>query len=267
MVGHGIKERFRGLPLVPGVGNALGTGGDGRIDHDAVMVVGDIRATGGDDEHLGGTLEGTRQAGRVGEVAASNADSPGCKISGLVDIAHANGDTVGGHSIKEVGNNSGARLSRSTGHDDQFEPPSISGIGFGLANPALFRMLADPSRAASAGAEAGMKVLATRVHRVASVGRLRVAESRAVNLIHAAGMGAVLSILSTPAALNDLGVGDAMYDAVLAAILTDAPALPVAGTTASAVAFRTVVPNLPSLTDAERALMTQWLDRAIDPAS
>lgn len=140
-------------------------------------------------------------------------------------------------------------------------------LGFGLANPALFRMLADPSRAASAGAEAGMQVLATRVHRVAQIGRLRVAEPRAVNLIHAAGMGAVLSILSMPAALQDVGLGDAMYDAVSAAILTDAPALPIAETTASAVTFRTVVPDLPSLTDAERALMRQWLDRAIDPAS
>lgn len=92
-------------------------------------------------------------------------------------------------------------------------------------------------------------------------------ESRAVNLIHAAGMGAVLSILSMPAALQDVGLGDAMYDAVLDAILTSAPVLPVAQSTASVVAFWAVVPDLPSLSDAERALMTQWLDRAIDAAS
>ncbi|WP_371667316.1 hypothetical protein OG985_06710 [Streptomyces sp. NBC_00289] len=33
---------------------------------------------------------------------------------------------------------------------------------------------------------------------------------------------------------------------------------------AAAVAFRTVVPRLPTLTDAERTLLSEWLDRAIE---
>ena len=53
-----------------------------------------------------------------------------------------------------------------------------------------------------------------------------------------------------------------MYTAVIRAILTDAPAHADDRATASSVAFRTIVPNLDKLTNAERALMTEWLDRA-----
>jgi AcrR family transcriptional regulator len=138
-------------------------------------------------------------------------------------------------------------------------------VGFGLANAALFGLLTDPSRAArrSPATAAGLEVLRARVHRVAAIGQLRVAERRAVELIHAAGTGAVLTLLAMPPQDRDLGLADAMYDAVLQSILTDVPALAGDNTTAAAIAFRTVVPRLPMLTDEERALLSQWLDRAI----
>lgn len=137
-------------------------------------------------------------------------------------------------------------------------------IGFGLANAALFGLIADPGRATrrSSATAAGLDVLRARVHRVAATGRLRVAERRAVELIHAAGIGAVLTLLAMPPQDRDLDLAGAMYDAVLQSILTDVPALAEDTTIAAAVAFRTVVPNLPKLTDEERALLSQWLDRA-----
>ncbi|KJK55387.1 TetR family transcriptional regulator [Saccharothrix sp. ST-888] len=136
-------------------------------------------------------------------------------------------------------------------------------LGFGLANAALFGLLTDPGRSTrSPAAAAGLEVLRARVHRVAAIGRLRVAERRAVELIHAAGTGAVLTLLAMAPQDRELDLADAMYDAVMQTILTDAPALAEDGTTAAAVAFRTVVPKLPMLTDAERALLSEWLDRA-----
>jgi AcrR family transcriptional regulator len=136
-------------------------------------------------------------------------------------------------------------------------------IGFGLANAALFALLTDPGRGTpSPAAAAGLKVLRARVRRVAAIGRLRVAERRAVELIHAAGTGAVLTLLSMPPEERAPDLADAMYDAVMQAILTDVPALAEDNTIAAAVAFRTVVPRLSMLTDAERALLSQWLDRA-----
>ena len=138
-------------------------------------------------------------------------------------------------------------------------------IDFALANAALFGLLTDPSRGArSPAAAAGLEVLRTRVHRVAAIGRLRVPERRAVELIHAAGTGAVLTLLATPPEHRDLDLADAMYEAVMRSILTDAPTLPANSTAAAAVAFRAIAPKLTILTDAERTLLAEWLDRAGD---
>jgi len=140
-------------------------------------------------------------------------------------------------------------------------------IGFGLANAALFGLLTDPSRADSPAAAAGLDVLRTRVHRVAAIGRLRVPERRAVELIHAAGTGTVLTLLAMPPQQRQLDLADAMYDTLMQSILTDAPPPAEDGTTAAAVTFRTVVPKLAALTDAERALMSEWIDRATGQAA
>ncbi|GAA0613528.1 TetR/AcrR family transcriptional regulator [Kutzneria viridogrisea] len=138
-------------------------------------------------------------------------------------------------------------------------------VGFGLANAALFGLLTDPSRGArSPVAAAGLEVLRTKVRRVAAIGRLRVPVGRAVDLIHAAGTGAVLTLLATPPERRDLDLADAMYEAVMRSILTDVPTLPSDSATAVTVAFRVLAPKLPMLTAAESALLSEWLDRAGD---
>jgi hypothetical protein len=73
-----------------------------------------------------------------------------------------------------------------------------------------------------------------------------------------------LALLSMPPENRDLDLADAMYEAVTRSILTDPPTLPEDDTTAVAVAFRAVAPKLPMLTDAERALLSEWLDRTDD---
>lgn len=138
-------------------------------------------------------------------------------------------------------------------------------IEFGVANAGLFALLNDPSRTTRSPAlAAGIEVLRARVRRVAAIGRLRVAERRAVELVHAAGTGAVLALLAMPPDERDLGLADAMYDAVMRAILTEPPARAEDGDTATVVAFRTVAPDLRKLTEAERTLLLEWLDRVID---
>jgi AcrR family transcriptional regulator len=137
-------------------------------------------------------------------------------------------------------------------------------IDFGLANPTLYVLLSDPGRALrSPAAQSGKRVLESRVHRVALTGRLRVSEQRAVDLIHAAGTGAVLTLLSTPSEQRDPGLADDLFDAVLRRIVVDAPQLPENEPTASAVALRAIAPQLDMLSDAERLLLGEWLDRAI----
>jgi AcrR family transcriptional regulator len=139
-------------------------------------------------------------------------------------------------------------------------------IAFGVANPALFRLLSDPDRALhSPAAQSGRRVLESRVHRVAVTGRLRVSERRAVGLIQAAGIGVIQTLLSTPPDQRDAGLAESMFQAVLRQILTDVPERPDGGPIATAVAFRAIAPQLDMLSEAERRLLAEWLDRALSP--
>src|ERR1700710_1013639 len=110
-------------------------------------------------------------------------------------------------------------------------------MAFGLANPTLFRLLSDPSRVVhSPAAQSGRQVLASRVHRIAVTGRLRVSEQRAVDLIQAAGIGAIQTLPSTPPEQRDPGLAQDMFLAVLGHILIDADERPEDGSTATTIA-------------------------------
>lgn len=138
-------------------------------------------------------------------------------------------------------------------------------IEFGLANPALFLLLSDPDRALrSRAAQSGRRVLESRVRRVAEAGRLRVSEHRAVGVIQAAGVGTIQTLLMTPAEHRDAGLADEMYEAVLHQILTDLPGRAVNEALAATIAFRALAPQLDPLSDSERRLLTDWLDRTIE---
>lgn len=138
-------------------------------------------------------------------------------------------------------------------------------VDFGLANPAVFRLLGDPHRALHSPAVlSGIRILESRVHRLATSGRLRVGEKRAVSLIHAAGIGVIQMLLETPPAERDLTLADTMFDAVAGQILT-APADKSAagGATVAAVTLRAGASGLDMLTAAERRLLAEWLDRIV----
>jgi AcrR family transcriptional regulator len=141
-------------------------------------------------------------------------------------------------------------------------------IDFGVGNPALFRLLSDPDRVRrSAAAHAGRQVLRTRIGRVAAAGRLRVSEERAIDLLQAAAVGAIQTLLAAAPAQRDPGLADSLYDAVLGQILTG-PATSVRADSdaAAAVALRARAARLGALTRAERHMLTEWLDRVIDAA-
>jgi len=137
-------------------------------------------------------------------------------------------------------------------------------IDFGLANAPLYALLHAPDRASrSPAADAGLDVLRARVRQVAAAGLLRVEERRAVDMIHAAGTGAILALLAEPAAERDLDLPDALLDAVLARILAARPAADDTSVRTVAVTFATVLGDLPALTEAERALMAEWVARSL----
>jgi len=137
-------------------------------------------------------------------------------------------------------------------------------VEFGLANPELYALLGTRDRSASSPATlAGIAVLRARVERLATAGLLQVDEERALMMIHAAGNGTVLALLAVPEQERDPGLADAMLDAVLHRICSTAPAVPDTTLTAVTVTFATAVPDLPGLTDAERAVLAEWLRRSL----
>ncbi|MGW4395298.1 TetR/AcrR family transcriptional regulator [Amycolatopsis nivea] len=136
-------------------------------------------------------------------------------------------------------------------------------LEFGLANPALYRLMTTRP-GPSPALEKSLAILASRVSRIASAGRLRVPEPLAAALIHAAGSGATLSLISTPPDSRDLAVSVAAREAVIAAISTDRPVSRTPGPAAAATALRAVLPQVSGLSAAEKALMGEWLDRITD---
>ncbi|MFF0344055.1 TetR/AcrR family transcriptional regulator [Kribbella sp. NPDC004875] len=138
-------------------------------------------------------------------------------------------------------------------------------IGFGLANPELFLLMyagTTPGHRPAA-AEAGFEILRTRIRNIAAAGRLQVDESLATELVHAAGTGAVLTLLATPEERRDPRLAEAMFDAVVAAIATPAqtPKTRDAGPTSAANALQAQLPELRMLTDGERHVLGEWLNR------
>ncbi|MCD2192358.1 TetR/AcrR family transcriptional regulator [Actinomycetospora endophytica] len=136
-------------------------------------------------------------------------------------------------------------------------------IGLALERPALYTLMyARPDGAGySPAARAAFAVLAALVRRIAVAGRLRVAEGRAVGLVHSTGTGTALSLIAVPPGKRDPGLSDAAREAVIAAITTDAPAAPEPGPLAAAISLRAALDQVDVLTDAERALLAEWLDK------
>ena len=133
-------------------------------------------------------------------------------------------------------------------------------VAFGLGHSAIFALMNRSTKPAlSSATAAGLAVLARRVHRVARAGRLRVAEERAVDLIHACGTGTVLALITKPPETRD-DLAAAAREAVMAAIL-DESRVEAGATAAMATGLRANLNDMPDLTPGERHLLDELLQR------
>ena len=136
-------------------------------------------------------------------------------------------------------------------------------VEFGLTNPALFALMSGTLRsgAESPAAAAGVAHLKRQITALAVAGRLRVHEDRAVDLLRASGRGTVLTLLEMPEDQRDLGLSALAREAVIAAIVTDLPSVQATGPAGAAIALRASLPEASALTQGERVLLKEWLDR------
>jgi AcrR family transcriptional regulator len=146
-------------------------------------------------------------------------------------------------------------------------------VGFGLANPAFYKLMYGDRRPGTEPAAAleASEILHGLVRRVAEAGRLRVGVERAADMIHAAGSGVTLTLIGAEPEDRDPGLSEATREAILAAVTTD-EITGVEDESAGdgrvanrAVALKAVLSETTGLTPGERALLSEWLDRITDP--
>jgi len=141
-------------------------------------------------------------------------------------------------------------------------------VGFGLTNPAIFAAMygnSRPGRVSPAAARA-LAILRERMRSLALAGRLRVDECRAADMMRAAACGVVFILLEAPEAERDPGLSEATREAVIAAITADAPGPERLGLAPVATTLRALLPGADGLTDGERHLLAEWLDRLVQSA-
>lgn len=139
-------------------------------------------------------------------------------------------------------------------------------VTFGLANPTVFAIMNEVGSPASRSpaALAGIAVLRTRVQRIALAGRLRMAEDRAVALIHAAGVGTVTTLLAVPYEERDPQLSTIAREAILASLVARGPEHADNGLAPLAVGLRAHLDTAATLTPGERLLLRELLDRLVD---
>lgn len=140
-------------------------------------------------------------------------------------------------------------------------------VDFGLQNPAAYLLAyADrrPGQTAAAAQET-IAMLQEALTRIAHQGRLAMGVERAATIIQAAGVGIVLTMLPVPLREREHELPVIVRENALRAILADNELIPAAASTLSAraVALAEAVrsANAIALAPAERALLTEWLDR------
>tara|TARA_E500000318_G_scaffold87575_1_gene84558 strand:- start:140 stop:877 length:738 start_codon:yes stop_codon:yes gene_type:complete len=136
-------------------------------------------------------------------------------------------------------------------------------VTFGLANPGLFAILTGDtdSTPASGAKTAGLKVLEQRVKNIALAGKLRTSERRAIDLLRSVGTGTVLTLLSQTKQARDPGLSDAAREAVIAAITGTAEHSTSTGPAGAAAALHASLPQTTVLSDGERHLLSELLER------
>ena len=141
-------------------------------------------------------------------------------------------------------------------------------VDFGLANPAIYKLIyADPhgGQRTPAAAES-YKILRLHIRRIALTGRLRLSEDVTAELVHASGCGTVLALLSVPDERRDSKVREIARDSLMTAITLEAEATTGNPLMPSVNTLLAALPEVTSFSDAERALLIEWLNRLTEDA-
>lgn len=135
-------------------------------------------------------------------------------------------------------------------------------VDFGLANPTLSGIISrNPQSPAAMG---GMTVLRQRVAAVAASGRLKVSEEFAVQMIHAAAVGVVVTQIAAGSEARNLSLSRAAREATLGALMTDLSTVEAPDVKAAAITLKARLAQTDALSPGETMLMAELLARIVD---
>ncbi|MER6980302.1 TetR/AcrR family transcriptional regulator [Streptomyces carpinensis] len=143
-------------------------------------------------------------------------------------------------------------------------------VEFGLSRPGFYVLMYGEGRYRG-GIPAGLETIAIlrrNIARVATAGRLRMSVESATQLVHANGLGVVLSLIATPPSERNPELSTLAREHVLRAITTVGSGDQGEGTDVAcrAAALREALRHggTTVMTRSERALLADWLDRLAD---
>lgn len=132
-------------------------------------------------------------------------------------------------------------------------------IAFGVNNPDAYAILYSGAEESEPARE-GMQILEALLTRVAETGRLRLNVKDAARLLHAGGTGVVFSLVTE----RDPALSSSMFEALIASMTVASPKPKNATKHVAphAISLRAVLPATSNtLTDGERRLLDEWLER------
>lgn len=173
-------------------------------------------------------------------------------------------DAVAEHGFEEYLATKGALVPSADPVDDLRRGWDLH-VEFGASNPALYSLAYGQGHPGveTPAARRASAILAARINAIALAGRLRVSETAAAHLVHAAGCGVTFTLISMAPDDRDPDLSVRAREAAIAAITTDSGTDDVGRAHRSTVvAMRAMASELSELSDAERALLVEWMDRA-----
>ncbi|MFE2870792.1 TetR family transcriptional regulator [Embleya sp. NPDC059259] len=134
-------------------------------------------------------------------------------------------------------------------------------VEFGRTNPALYLLMYGEPTRSTAVIRIGLEHLLDRIRRIAAAGLLRVEEGLAVQIVHAAAGGAILTWLSVPEPQRNPELLVALRESMVTTVTTREPAVREQGPAGAARALRAALPGQNALSEAEQQLLAEWLRR------
>ena len=175
-------------------------------------------------------------------------------------------DAVTAHKLDEYLADKATRERAVDPVDDLREGWAVH-VNFGLANPAVYAAIYGTLRTGQQppAVERANEILLEMMHRIAAAGRLRVDERTAAQVVHSAGRGVTLVLINTPEDERDMRLVDHVREAAIAAITTGAEPKGDDPVGAAGLTLRAALPESTALSEPERNLMIEWLDRLVGP--